>query len=190
MPQEPKVAEAQPKPLPPQKPKPPKKQDPPKKDKPKDETAEDDTASFLQNVENKLKKNQAAAQKQQKTAASPAAQQEANLPQQDYNGPPLSEGEKDMIKEQIENNALVDPGMPGLQDAIVEVKVVVNPDGTVQSANYDPNKSNGQPNWTIFAESCRRAVFKSSPLRMPPEKPYEAWKEMTLVFHWNEMARM
>jgi hypothetical protein len=42
----------------------------------------------------------------------------------------------------------------------------------------------------IFAETCRRAVYKSSPLRMPPEKPYEAWKEMTLVFHWNEMARM
>ncbi|HTO81017.1 MAG TPA: hypothetical protein VMQ73_02230 [Methylomirabilota bacterium] len=189
VPQEPKVAEAQPKPLPPQKPKPPKKPDTSKKDKPKEDAAEDDTASFLQNVEKKLKKNQAAAQKQQQTPSSPPPQ-EANLPQQDYNGPPLSEGEKDAIKDQIWPNVLFDPGMQGLEGMIVVVKVVMNPDGSVQSAVLDRTSSNGAANWQIFAEQCERGVRKSSPLRMPPDKPYEAWKEMTLVFHGREMMGM
>ena len=67
---------------------------------------------------------------------------------------------------------------------------VMNPDGSVQSAKVDFGKANSHPNWRIFAEACERAVKKSSPLRMPPEKPYEAWKEMTLVFHGKEMAHL
>lgn len=188
-PPEPQVAEAQPKPVPPKKPNPPKKKDEPKKKedtkqkaKPKDEQVASDDTSFLKDIEKKLKKNQ------KKSESTP--QQQAALPQDNYDGPPLSEGEKDLIKQQIEENSLVDPGMPGIEGFVVEVKVVLNPDGSVQSAKADFSKSNGHPNWGIFARTCERSVQKSSPLHMPPDKPYAAWKEMTLVFHGKEMAHL
>jgi hypothetical protein len=182
-PPEPQVAEAQTKPVPPKKPAPPKKKDDAKlKEKPKDEQVASDDASFLKDIEKKLKKNQ------KKSESTP--QQQAALPQDNYDGPPLSEGEKDLIKQQIEENSLVDPGMPGIEGFIVEVKVVLNPDGTVQTAKADFSKSNGHPNWGIFARTCERSVYKSSPLRMPADKPYAAWKEMTLVFHGKEMAHL
>jgi hypothetical protein len=181
---EPQVAEAQPKPVPPKKPPPPKKkEEPKKKEQPKQEQVAADDTSFLKDIEKKLKKNQKKSQPQPQP-------QQAALPPDNYDGPPLSEGEKDLIKQQIEDHTSVDPGMQGLEGFIVEVKVIMNPDGSVQSAKIDYSKSNPHPNWRIFAEACERAVGKSSPLRMPPEKPYAAWKEMTLVFHGKEMARL
>jgi len=63
-----------------------------------------DDASFLKDIEKKLKKNQ------KKSEATP--QQQAALPQDNYDGPPLSEGEKDLIKQQIEENSSVDPACP------------------------------------------------------------------------------
>lgn len=184
-PPEPQVAEAQPKPVPPKKPNPPKKKDEPKKkqdtkqkDKPKEEQVAADDTSFLKDIEKKLKKNQKKSQQ---------PQQQAALPQENYDGPPLSEGEKDMIRQQVQGNWIIEIGMQGLADMTVEVKVRMNPDGSVQSAKADPNSSNGHPNWPIFARSCENAVLKSSPLRMPPDKPYAAWATMTLVFNAREM---
>ena len=180
-PPEPQVAEAQPKPVPPKKPNPPKKkEEPKKKPEPKERSLDD----ILNGLLDKDKDKKKPAQQQV------AQQQQAALPQDSYDGPPLNEGEKDLIKQQIEDNTSIDPGMQGLDGFIVEVKVVMNPDGTVQSAKIDRSKSNPHPNWVIFAEACERAVKKSSPLRMPPEKPYGAWKEMTLVFHGKEMAHL
>jgi len=182
IPQEPQIAEAQPKPLPPQKPKPPKKKETEKKDKPKQQAPEEDTSSFLQNLETKLKKKQAAAQKQ------PGAQQEAAAPpQDDYNGPPVTEGEKDAIRQQIQQNWLVDVGMQGLDQMTVDIVVQMNPDGSVQQATIDGGSNTDNPNWRIMAESARRAVLKSSPLRMPPDKPYEAWSRIRLHFDPKEM---
>jgi outer membrane biosynthesis protein TonB len=182
-PPEPQVAEAQPKPVPPKKPTPPKKKDEPKKKEdtkqkePKEEVALDD---FLKNVEKKLKKNQKKSQPQPQ-------QQQAALPQDNYDGPPLSEGEKDMIREQVRANWITDGGMQGIEDMIVVLNVQMNPDGSVVSADIDRSSSNGYPTWPIFADSCRRAVLKSSPLRMPPEKPYAAWRFMKLRFSAREL---
>jgi outer membrane biosynthesis protein TonB len=181
IPQQPQVAEAQPKPLPPQKPKPPKKKE--VKEKPKEKPKEEQAAEpdFASALIDKLSK------KSKKQASQPEQTQEAALPPADYDGPPITEGEKDMIRQQVEGNWIVDVGMPGLEEMTVEINVQMNPDGTVQSAKVDPGGNNGNPNWTIFAESCRRAVLKSSPLRMPPEKPYPAWAKMTLVFNAKQM---
>jgi len=181
-PPEPQVAEAQPKPVPPKKPDPPKKKEDPKKkkekDKPKQEQVATDDTSFLKDIEKKLKKNQ---KKSQPT------QQQAALPQDNYDGPPLSEGEKDMIREQVRANWFTDYGMQGLEDMIVVLNVQMNPDGSVVSADIDRSSSNGYPTWPIFAESCQRAVLKSSPLRMPPEKPYAAWRVMKLRFSARDL---
>lgn len=174
-----RVAEAQPKPVPPQKPNSLNKKPKKKEDKPKEEPAEQDFASALIN---KLKDK-----KKSSRGSQPIHAQQAALPPDDYAGPPLTEGEKDMIRQQIEQNWLVDVGMPGLENMVVEIIVQMNPDGTVQSAKIDESRFSGDPNWRIVAEGARRAVLKSSPLRMPPEKPYTAWARMRLVFNAREM---
>jgi hypothetical protein len=92
-----------------------------------------------------------------------------------------------MIREQVRANWITDRGMQGLEDMVVVLNVQMNPDGSVVSADPDRSSSNGYPNWQIFAESCQRAVLKSSPLRMPPEKPYGSWRVMKLRFSARDL---
>jgi hypothetical protein len=101
----------------------------------------------------------------------------------------LSEREEDGIRRQVEKNWKIDPGMAGLEEMLVAITVEMNPDGSVQSARIDPASIRDDPNWRLFAEDCRRAILKASPLKMPPDKPYAAWKKMTLIFHGPEMTR-
>jgi hypothetical protein len=70
----------------------------------------------------------------------------------------------------------------------ITISVEMNPDGTVQSAVIEPSKDSDNPDWRLFAESCRRAIFRSSPLRMPLDKPYAAWKHITFTFKAKEMS--
>ena len=78
--------------------------------------------------------------------------------------------------------------MDGLETMAVQIDVEMNPDGSVQAAKIDPAGDNGNPNWHQFAATCLRAVLKSSPLRMPADKPYAAWKHMTLKFNARDLA--
>jgi hypothetical protein len=102
----------------------------------------------------------------------------------------LSEREKDYIRQQIQENWILDVGMAGLEAMTVQIEVAMNPDGSVQTARIDPATDNGNPNWRSFAQSCLRAVLRASPLRMPAKWPYAAWKRMTLVFNGREMANL
>lgn len=95
--------------------------------------------------------------------------------------PSLSEREKDLVRNQVAAHWAIDPGMEGLEEMVARITVEMNPDGSVQSAEIDPNTNNGHPNWPQFANACLRAVLKSSPLQMR-DKPYEAWKQITLIF--------
>ena len=78
--------------------------------------------------------------------------------------------------------------MDGLETMAVQIDVEMNPDGSVQAAKIDPAGDNGNPNWRQFAAACLRAVLKSSPLRMPADKPYAAWKHITLIFDAHDLA--
>jgi TonB C terminal len=107
---------------------------------------------------------------------------------------PVEEGDsgspeamKASVRRQIEENWIFDVGMPGAERMEATLQVQVNPDGTVQSVRIDDSGANSDPNWLEFAESCRRAVFRSSPLRMPASVPYEEWKRMTLVFSAKDL---
>jgi hypothetical protein len=102
---------------------------------------------------------------------------------------PLSPSEQNTVRRQVEKNWKVDPGMQGLEEMLVAIIVEMNPDGSVQSARIDPASIRDDPNWKLFAEDCLRAVLKASPLKMPPAKPYAAWKTMTFVFSGREMAK-
>ena len=99
----------------------------------------------------------------------------------------VTESERESIRQQIVSNWLVDPGMPDVEKMKVVVEVEMNPDGSVQSTKIEPPEQDPSPYWKKFAESCIRAVVKSSPLHMPADKPYEAWKHLTLVFDAKEM---
>jgi hypothetical protein len=91
-------------------------------------------------------------------------------------------GEDELIREQIQSNWVLDADMNGLETMVVAIAVEMNPDGSVQSAKIDPSTDNGDPNWPVFAQSCLRSLLKSSPLRMPKDKPYEAWRRFSLTF--------
>jgi hypothetical protein len=62
----------------------------------------------------------------------------------------------------------------------VEIRVVVDPDGTVRQATIvDQARLSSDPLFRAAAESARRAFFNPlcRPLHLPPEK-YAIWKEL------------
>jgi hypothetical protein len=101
-----------------------------------------------------------------------------------------SDKNNDLVRRQIEDHLLIDAGMAGLEYFVVKIDLIMNPDGSVQSATIGPSPDKGNPNWERFAQECLRSVFRSSPLKMPSDKPYELWQTMTLVFHGREMLAM
>jgi hypothetical protein len=102
---------------------------------------------------------------------------------------PFTEPEKDLIRRQVSDHWVLDIGMPGLEEMDVRIVVELNPDGSISSAEIDPSDDNGDPNWHKFAESCQRAVMRSSPLQLPTNRSYEQWKTLVLRFNAREMLR-
>ena len=177
-PPEPQVAEAQAKPVPPKKPNPPKKKDEPKKkkekEKPKDKQVAEDGSSWLKNLDEKLKKKKAA-QPQPDETQSAAIEPDPGIPQR------LPFGEEDAIRQQIIPNWNYNPGLPGIEKMSVELIITMNPDGSVRKVDY-AKPLGGDPNYRAFAESAMRAVYLSSPLKMPPNRPYGIWQRIHMGF--------
>lgn len=129
------------------------------------------------------------------TSCAPKAQETVAEPQavrsesRDSEAPP-TQRDQDLIRSQIQGNWIVDIGMEGLEQMAAKIVVEMNPDGSIRSAEVDPSTDNGHPNWDGFAQSCLRAVLRSSPLRMPPSMPYDQWKQMTLVFNGRDLAAL
>lgn len=99
-------------------------------------------------------------------------------------GSQLSASEMDMVREQISRCWNVPAGARDAKDLVVEIRVAVQPDGTVQQATIvDQGRANGDPFFRAAAESARRAFFNPlcRPLRLPPDK-YELWKDMVVDF--------
>lgn len=122
----------------------------------------------------------------QTNGSSPGAQSKATRsPEQSASPAPSGD---ELVREQVRSNWIVDVGLAGLETMVVVIAAEMNPDGSVQSATIDPSTDNGNPNWPVFAQSCLRALLKSSPLRMPKDKPYEAWRRLTLRFTGKEIS--
>lgn len=99
-------------------------------------------------------------------------------------GSQLSASEVDMIREQISRCWNVPAGARDAKDLVVEIRVVVNPDGNVQQATIvDRARLAGDPFFRAAAESARRAFFNPQcrPLRLPPDK-YAIWKDLVVDF--------
>jgi hypothetical protein len=101
----------------------------------------------------------------------------------------LTISELDAIRRQIEACWNIPAGARDAENLIVDIKVVMNPDGTVQRAEIvDRSRLTGDPFYRAAAESALRAVLhpRCSPLRLPPQK-FQQWRRFTLSFNPKEL---
>ena len=101
----------------------------------------------------------------------------------------LALSEMDALRYQLARCWNIPSGAMNAEDLIVDIRIEVNPDRTVQSAEIvDQMRYNSDTFFRAAAESARRAVFNPmcSPLALPPEK-YEIWKNILIRFNPREM---
>jgi outer membrane biosynthesis protein TonB len=99
-------------------------------------------------------------------------------------GGQLTASELDLIRQQIARCWNVPAGARDAKDLVVEIRVVVDRDGTVQQATIvDQGRLGSDPFFRAAAESARRAFFNPQcrPLRLPAEK-YAIWKDLVVDF--------
>jgi outer membrane biosynthesis protein TonB len=111
-------------------------------------------------------------------SARPSSQPKAPL------GSQLTASELDLIRQQIARCWNVPAGARDAKDLVVEIRVAVDRDGTVQQATIvDQSRLNSDPFFRAAAESARRAFFNPQcrPLHLPAEK-YAIWKDLVVDF--------
>ena len=89
-----------------------------------------------------------------------------------------------MVRHQIARCWNVPAGARDAKDLVVEIKVIVDPDGTVRQATIvDQGRVGSDPYFRAAAESARRAFFNPlcRPLHLPAEK-YAIWKDLVVDF--------
>lgn len=165
-----------------------KKPEPPKKEEPKKTAAKepDPFDSLLKTVEQMKDKPGSAPPKTDPGPARGSTTSTEHASNQVQQAPRISDiataSEREAIRAHVQPHWFLDPGMKGISQLFVEIRVQVAPDGTVQSAkvvNAAPPGTERQ--FQAFAESARRAVLKSSPIPIPGGK-YDTFKDMVLVF--------
>ncbi len=188
----PPVLKPEPKPEPPRPtekveiPKPKEKPQPPQrmaKSEPKAEQNKYDPGQFealLKNLaaHSTAPSQDASPQRPRVASGKPSSQPKAQL------GSQLSASEMDMVREQIARCWNVPAGARDAKDLVVEIRVMVAPDGTVRQATIvDQARFGSDPFFRAAAESARRAFFNPMcrPLRLPPEK-YAIWKDLVVDF--------
>ncbi len=86
------------------------------------------------------------------------------------------------IQEQLRNCWRIDPGARGAEGIVVEIKVLLNQDGSVQRVEIvDVVRMVQDGFFRSAAENAKRAINRCSPFRLPPRK-YEIWRQLTLRF--------
>lgn len=100
---------------------------------------------------------------------------------------PLTKSEEADIRHQIERNWNLGEfaASPNLADRVIQVRIELQPDGTVTDVKV-LNDEAGNPDFRQAAESARRAIMISSPLRLPPGKTY---RSMRLNFHPDKVIQ-
>ena len=111
-------------------------------------------------------------------SARPSSQPRAPL------GSQITASEVDLVRQQIARCWNVPAGARDARDLVVEVRVAVDPDGTVRQATIvDQARLASDPFYRAAAESARRAFFNPlcRPLHLPPDK-YAIWKDLVVDF--------
>jgi hypothetical protein len=149
-----------------------------------------DTASFdslLKNLtrQQAVENREAPPQRTHVAAAAAAASSQPRAPL----GSQLTAAEKDLLVQQIEQCWNVPAGARDAENLIIEVRAVVNRDGTVQAAAVvDVGRYNSDPFFRAAADSARRAVLNPNcwPLKVPPDK-YDEWHNLDLFFNPKDL---
>jgi len=146
---------------------------------PQPEPEPDQLTSILRNVE-KLKAQQRA-----------EGETVAKAEQQDNAGQQGSAFERNelvrAIQEQLRNCWRLDPGARDARDLMIEIRVQLNPDGSVRHSSVtDVIRMVQDGYFRSAAENAMRAIQKCSPFRLPPNK-YAIWRDLTLRFNPREM---
>ncbi len=95
----------------------------------------------------------------------------------------LSFSELDALRRQIGGCWTLPVGVEGIQDIVVQLRIEVRPDRTVQRVTIqDQSRLDRDPSFRAVAESARRAVDKCSPLTLPPGK-YAVWRDIMMNFY-------
>jgi outer membrane biosynthesis protein TonB len=152
------------------------------KNEPKPEQKKYDPGQFealLQNLapQQSAPSPEAPPQKARVASAKASSQPRAPL------GGQLTASELDLIRQQIARCWNVPAGARDAKDLVVEIRVVVDRDGTVQQATIVDQGRLGDPFFRAAAESARRAFFNPQcrPLHLPAEK-YAIWKDLVVDF--------
>ncbi|MCB1531299.1 MAG: energy transducer TonB [Alphaproteobacteria bacterium] len=170
-----KVAEEKPKPVP-EKPKAKPKPPEPKK------TQEDQFANLLKNLTPEEKKSTA-----EENAESDSKGGE--LTQIATLGDQMTISELDALRQQIAPCWNVPAGAKYAEELTVEVRVNMNPDGTVQNASIlNQSRYNRDSHFRAAADAAVRALRnpRCQPLKLPAEK-YNQWKTIVVNFDPREM---
>src|SRR5215472_15007771 len=166
-------------------PKPKEKPEPPRqmvKNEPQIEQKKYDPGQFAALLKNLAPQHNAPSpdappQRPHTAAALPSSQPKAPL------GSQLTASELDMVRHQIAQCWNVPAGARDARDLVVEIRVAVDPDGTVRQATIVDQGRLGDPFFRAAAESARRAFFNPQcrPLHLPTEK-YAIWKDLVVDF--------
>ena len=77
----------------------------------------------------------------------------------------------------------LEPGARAPDEPVVEIRVSLDPDGALRSAEIvDTERFERDSRFRSAAETAKRALFECQPFDLPPEH-YEIWRNMSLGFH-------
>ncbi|MCK6418990.1 MAG: energy transducer TonB [Alphaproteobacteria bacterium] len=160
----------------------PKKPSPPKaraEEKPK-------TEAFQSLLKDLVAEPSPASKEEKKLNSEPAPTPEGQMAPL---GERLTISEEDALRHQLAQCWNVMAGAKYAEDLVVEIRVTVNRDRTVNQATIlDQGRYNRDTHYRAAADAALRALRnpRCSPLLLPPEK-YEQWKVTTIRFDPREM---
>lgn len=160
-----------------------KKEEEIKKQKKKDDQALD---TLLANVLDQKPAAEPEEQPKKKKAEAKPAEPSTGPQTENVSEIPLTASEEDGIRGQIERNWNLGSiaGAPDLTGMLIEVRITLQPDGTVTSAKVI--NSGLSPMFRQASEGAVRAVMISSPLKLPPGKTYNT---MVLRFRPDQVVQ-
>ncbi len=149
------------------------------KQAPKPPAPQPDSLKDLEKTIAQMEQKTPTPQPQQVTAATPAPLSSLQPSASDI----------DFVRSQIERRWNFDIGARDAGSLIVQVHVLLQPDGTVSEADIVDNPRYSTDSfYRSAADSARRAVLAASPLQLPPGK-YEMFKDFTFRFDPRNAVR-
>ena len=97
--------------------------------------------------------------------------------------------EIDLVRNQLRECWNLPAGAKGVESIVTDIRVWMNPDGTVQKAEIqNALRVNTDPYYRAIAEAALRAVLnpRCQPFKLPRDK-FNEWRDLTLAFDPREM---